>query len=203
MSTAFVEALRPRIAAGLRVQGFSSSTTTEALALTVGIELLSGSGDSLDLDVDGADEFDSDLNLIKGGGGALLREKVVAQRSRRFWILVDSTKKADVLGTSHPVPVEVLPYDWEGTAALCAAQVACRPERRHGPGGPYKTDNGNYLLDLYFPNGIADPGLVAARLTAIAGVLGHGLFLGLATAALVFDHGTVRVLGDLDQERIS
>ncbi len=87
---------------------------------------------------------------------------------------------------------------------LCALpKWHAAPERRHGPGGPYKTDNGNYLLDLYFPNGIADPGLVAARLTAIAGVLGHGLFLGLATAALVFDHGTVRVLGDLDQERIS
>lgn len=203
MASSFIEALRPRIASGLEVKGLCASKATEAIARDVGIELLSASGGILDLDVDGADEFDAELNLIKGGGGALLREKVVAQCSRRFWVLADSSKEVGQLGSTHALPVEVLPYDWEGTAARCQAQLSCRPDRRRQPtGAPFVTDNGNFLLDLDFETGLADPLEVALRLGEIAGVLGHGLFLGLATAALVFDQGTVRVLGQLDRERI-
>ncbi|HUY55527.1 MAG TPA: ribose 5-phosphate isomerase A [Candidatus Nanopelagicaceae bacterium] len=203
MASAFIEALRPRIASGLEVKGLCASEASEALARDVGIELLLASGGVLDLDVDGADEFDTQLNLIKGGGGALLREKVVAQSSRRFWVLADSSKEVGQLGSTNTLPVEVLPFDWEGTAARCQAQLSCRSERRRQPTNePFVTDNGNFLLDLHFETGMADPREAASRLGEIAGVLGHGLFLGLATAAIVFDQGTVRVLGQLDQERI-
>lgn len=203
MASAFVEALRPRIAAGLVVQGRCASQATEALAREVGIEILGSSGQGLDLDVDGADEFDAALNLIKGGGGALLREKVVAERSRRFWVLVDASKEVDRLCSAHPLPVEVLPYDWETTAALCETRLACRSEQRQATDRPYRTDNGNYLLDLHFQSGIADPAGAAQHLAEIAGVLGHGLFLDLATAVLVFEQGAVRVMGQLDQDRNS
>ena len=201
MASAFIEALRPRIQEGLRVQGLCSSKASELLARDVGIELLSTSDGALDLDVDGADEFDSSINLLKGGGGALLREKVVAEHSRRFWLLADASKQVAQLASLHPLPVEVLPFDWEGTAALCEARFACQAEVRGGAEVPVVTDNGNYLVDLHFPGGLADPGEVALRLSGIAGVLGHGLFLGLATAAIVFDAGGVRVLGNLDSER--
>lgn len=203
MASAFIEALRPRIASGLEVKGLCASKASEAIARNVGIEILSSSGGTLDLDLDGADEFDAQLNLIKGGGGALLREKVVAQCSRRFWVLADSSKEVGQLGSTHALPVEVLPFDWEGTEARCRAQLSCRTERRRQPSGdPFVTDNGNFLLDLHFEEGPPDPHMVALRLGEIAGVLGHGLFLDLATAALVFDQGKVRVLGQLDRERL-
>ncbi len=201
MASAFIEALRPRIESGLAVQCFCASKASEALALEVGIEVLSTTGQGLDLDVDGADEFDHRLNLTKGGGGALLREKVVAQRSRRFWVLADASKQVERLGSAHPLPVEVLPYDWEGTAARCEAELGCHSERRQAGDHPCLTDNGNYLVDLSFPDGLTDPEWAAHQLSGIAGVLGHGLFLGLATAALVFDAGSLRVLGHLDQSR--
>lgn len=201
MASAFIEALRPRIASGLRVQGLCTSRASEALALGAGIQLLSTSGGNLDLDLDGADEFDSSLNLLKGGGGALLREKVVAERSLRFWVLADSSKEVGQLGSTRSLPVEVLPYDWEGTAALCGARLACRPQLRQARGEPFVTDNGNYLLDLELTGGLSEPRATASLLGGIAGVLGHGLFLGLATAAIIFDRGQLRVLGQLDAER--
>ncbi|HEY6537750.1 MAG TPA: ribose-5-phosphate isomerase RpiA [Candidatus Dormibacteraeota bacterium] len=201
MASALVMALGPRVKAGLAVQGICTSRATEDLARAAGIELISGSGEGLDLDLDGADEFDSRLNALKGGGGALLREKIIAQRSRRLWLLVDASKEVDLLGSSHPLPVEVLPYDWEATAARCeagtGAKAALRGELEH----PALTDNGNYLLDLTFPDGLIDPEAAGRALDAIAGVLGHGLFLGLATAAILFKRGGVKILGDLDRER--
>jgi len=201
MASAFVEALRPRIESGLLVQGLCTSRATEALAREAGIELLATTAGALDLDVDGTDEYDASLNLLKGGGGALLREKVVAERSRRFWVLADASKEVSELGSNHPLPVEVLRYDWEGTAALCEARLACRSELRIREEAPFLTDNGNYLLDLHFPTGLADARAASTRLGEIAGVLGHGLFLGLATGAIVFDAGGVRVLGQLESER--
>lgn len=203
MATGFIEALRPRIDAGLRVRGLCTSEATERLALAAGIEILSSADGPLDVDVDGADEYDLSLNLSKGGGGALLREKVVAQRSRRFWVVADSKKQVTQLATLHPLAAEILPFDWEGTAALCQARLSCRPQLRDGGGQPFLTDNGNYVLDLNFQSGLADPEEVAGRLSGIAGVLGHGLFLGLATAAVIFDGRGVRVLGDLDAERLN
>jgi len=201
MATGFIRQLRPRIASGLQVQGLCTSRATEALAREAGVGLLSSSRGGLDLDVDGADEFDSSLSLLKGGGGALLREKVVAERSRRFWFLADASKRVARLGSEHPVPVEVLRYDWEGTAARCETRLGCRAQLRLREDHPVISDNGNFLLDLDFPGGLADPQAVAAGLSAIAGVLGHGLFLGQATAGLIFDSGGVQLLGDLDFDR--
>ena len=203
MATAFIAALQPRIEAGLRVQGLCTSEATESVALAAGIEILSSADGRLDVDVDGADEYDLSLNLSKGGGGALLREKVVAQRSRRFWVVADSTKQVTELATLHPLAAEILPFDWEGTAALCQERLSCRPLLREEGGNPFRTDNGNYVIDLHFPSGLADPEEVAARLGGIVGVLGHGLFLGLATAAVIFDGRGVQVLGDLTAERAS
>jgi len=201
MAVAFVEALQPQIGVGLKVRGLCTSRATETLAKSVGVELLVNSVGGLDLDLDGADEFDSQLNLLKGGGGALLREKVVAQGSRRFWILADSSKQVDRLGSAHPVPVEVLCFDWEASAALCEARLSCRSELRGGREKPLVTDNGNYLLDLHFPGGLTDAPEVARQLGQIAGIVGHGLFLGMATAAIIFDGDEVCILGDLNRER--
>lgn len=200
MASAFIDALRPRIESGLRVQGLCTSLETERRARAAGILILEGSERGLDLDVDGTDEYDRGLNLLKGGGGALLREKVVAERSRRFWVLADSSKEVLRLGWAHPVPVEVLPFDWEGTAARCGAQLDCRWQLRGGAPAPFITDNGNYILDLHFEGGLADPERAGQELIALAGVLGHGLFLGLTTAVLVFNQGQVQVLGDLGDE---
>lgn len=201
MALAFVEALRPRVEAGLAIQGLCTSRATETLARSIGIELLANSAGGLDLDLDGADEFDPQLNLLKGGGGALLREKVVAQASRRFWVLADASKQVSQLAAAHPLPVEVLPFDWQASAALCEDRGSCHAELRGGLERPFITDNGNYLLDLHFPGGLTDPSKTALELSQIAGVLGHGLFLGMATAGLIFDAGQVRVLGDLDRQR--
>ncbi|MFZ0995418.1 MAG: ribose 5-phosphate isomerase A [Candidatus Dormiibacterota bacterium] len=203
MATAFIAALRPRIEAGLRVRGICTSKATERMALAAGIEVLSASDGPLDLDVDGADEYDLCLNLSKGGGGALLREKLVAQRSRRFWVVADSTKQVTHLATRHPLAAEILPFDWEGTAALCAERLSCQPRLREVSSKPFVTDNGNYVIDLHFPSGLADPAAVALQLSEIAGVLGHGLFLGLATAAVIFDGRGIQVLGDLSAERLN
>ena len=201
MATGFIAALRPRIEAGLRVRGLCTSAATERVALAAGIEVLSAADGPLDVGVDGADEYDLSLNLSKGGGGALLREKMVAQRSRRFWVVADSTKQVTQLATRHPLAAEILPFDWEGTAALCEQQLSCQPRLREDGGKPFVTDNGNYVIDLHFPTGLADPEATAAQLSGIAGVLGHGLFLGLATAAVIFDGRGVQVLGDLNAER--
>jgi len=201
MATAFIAALRPRIEAGLRVRGLCTSGATERLALAAGIEVLSAADGPLDIDVDGADEYDLSLNLSKGGGGALLREKVVAQRSRRFWVVADATKHVTQLATLHPLAAEILPFDWEGTAALCQQRLGCQHRLREAGGKPFVTDNGNYVIDLHFPSGLADPRAVAVQLSEIAGVLGHGLFLGLATAAVIFDGRGIQVLGDLSAER--
>jgi ribose 5-phosphate isomerase A len=138
----------------------------------------------IDLTIDGADEVDPQLNLIKGGGAALLREKIVAQASLREVIVVDEAKLSPQLGTRWAVPVEVVPFGWGAQArwiATLGAQVSLR--RRDG-GEPLTTDQGNYLLDCNF-GPIDDPGTLAAQLSTRAGVVEHGLFLGLATDLIV------------------
>ncbi len=201
MATALIAALRPRVVSGLRVQALCTSLATERRAREAGIELLGDTRQPLDLDLDGADEFDAQLDLLKGGGGALLREKVVAERCRRFWALVDSTKGVSRLAARHPLAVEVLPFGWQGTSELCQERLGCRAELRGGEERPFVTDNGNYVLDLHFEGGLERPRETSSVLAGIAGVLGHGLFLGLATAALVAEGEEVRVLGDLGARR--
>jgi len=143
---------------------------------------------SVDLTIDGADEVDPDMNLIKGGGGALLREKVVACASRREVIVVDASKLSDRLGIRFALPVEVVPFA-RTTEARFLASLGADVSLRDG--GSFRTDSGNYILDCRF-EGIDDPHALAARLDVRPGIVGHGLFLGLATDLVVAGPDGVR-----------
>jgi ribose 5-phosphate isomerase A len=138
----------------------------------------------LDATIDGADEVSPDLDLIKGGGGALLREKIVAQASQREIIVVDDSKLSPALGTHWPVPVEVTPFGWRAQIAFLESLNA-RVVLRTGPDGiPFQTDQDNLILDCHF-GPIQEPRELASQLSLRAGVVEHGLFLGLATDVIV------------------
>ncbi|MBI3159916.1 MAG: ribose-5-phosphate isomerase RpiA [Chloroflexi bacterium] len=161
------------------------SLSVERAALEAGIPLTTlEEHPILDVTIDGADEADPRLNLIKGGGGALLREKIVAQASRRQVIVVDESKLSQVLGTHWPVPVEVLPFGWGVQSAFLESLGAEVRLRRNPDGATFTSDQGNFILDAGF-GPITDPPALAARLDARAGILAHGLFLGLATDLIV------------------
>jgi len=149
---------------------------------------------SLALAVDGADEVSPRLDLIKGLGGALLREKLVAQAARRFIVVADESKLVRRLGTRAPVPVEVVPFGWS-TLVPFLEQLGSQPALRRGPDGePVVTDNGNYLVDCRFRRGIADPAALARALARRTGIVEDGLFLRLARVAVVAGAGGVRLL---------
>ena len=139
---------------------------------------------AIDLTIDGADEIDPDLNLIKGGGGALTREKIVAQASRREVIVADETKLSPRLGTRFALPVEVLPFGWQSQARYLRDLGAVVAPRQAADGTAFRTDQGNYVLDARFPP-IADAPALAAQLGQRAGIVAHGLFLGLAQDAII------------------
>jgi ribose 5-phosphate isomerase A len=148
----------------------------------------------LDLTVDGADEVDPNLDLIKGLGGALLREKMVAQASRSMVVIVDDSKVVTRLGTRSPLPVEVVPFAWKSHVPFLR-ELGCEPSlRKTQTGEPLVTDNGNYILDCSFSAGIADPRSLDQTLAARAGVVESGLFLGLASRVFVGGDGTVESL---------
>jgi ribose 5-phosphate isomerase A len=147
----------------------------------------------VDLTIDGADEVDPHLNVIKGGGGALLREKVVAQASRREIIVVDESKLSPALGTHWPVPVEVVPFGWRSQAAYLESLGARPVLRQNSDGTPFQTDQGDLILDCHF-GPIQDPVQLAARMSERAGIVEHGLFLGLATDVIVAGEQGVRHL---------
>jgi ribose 5-phosphate isomerase A len=169
----------------LDVAGVPTSHATEALARGLGVPLTTLEDHPvLDVTVDGADEVAPDLSLIKGGGGALLREKVVAQASRRVVILVDAAKLSPMLGTRWAVPVEVLSFGWRSQSLFLESLGARVTVRLDSRGAPFQTDGGNLVLDCAF-GPLAHPAQLAARLDARAGVVGHGLFLGLATDLVV------------------
>lgn len=174
------------------VRGVPTSRETEALARGLGVPLTTlEEHPVLDVTVDGADEVAPDLSLIKGGGGALLREKIVAQASRRVVIVVDAGKLSPQLGTRWPLPVEVLPFGWR-SQALFLESLGARVTVRRGPdGAPFHTDQGNLVLDCGF-GPLAHPEELAARLGARAGVVGHGLFLSLTTDLVVAGPGGVQ-----------
>jgi ribose 5-phosphate isomerase A len=145
----------------------------------------------LDLTIDGADEIDADLNLVKGAGGALLREKVVARASRFMLVIADSGKVVEQLGTVA-LPVEVVPFAMPWVADEVEGLGGAPQIRLDGAGQPWKTDQGNFVLDCRFA-GLADPKGVAARLVEVPGLVEHGLFIGMAGAAVIADGE--RVLG--------
>ncbi len=167
------------------VTGVPTSTTAEAEARQAGIPLVNlDLAREVDLTIDGADEVSPALDLIKGRGGALLREKVVAQASRREIIVVDQSKLSARLGTLSPVPVEVLRFGWRSQAGFLES-LGARVELRSGPNGePLVTDEGNLVLLCSF-GPLDAPAQLAALLAARAGIVAHGLFLGLATDLIV------------------
>lgn len=176
------------------VAGFPTSAATEAEARRLGIPLLPPDLPfDLDLTIDGADEVDPALDLIKGGGGALLHEKTAAQASRRVIIVVDEGKRSPALGTARPLPVEVTRYAWRAQARFLES-LGARVTLRPGAGGePFVTDEGNLILDCEL-GPIADLRALAAQLDARAGIVAHGLFLGLATDVIVAGPGGIEHL---------
>ena len=176
-------ALARRIQEGLRITGVPTSELTAARARDLGIPLTELTG-PIDIAIDGADEVErSKLSLIKGRGGALLREKIVAQAASRFLVVVDESKIVSRLGAA-PVPVEVVPFGWQATARRIGAEF----QRRD-----FVTDNGNYILDCDF-GAIPSPESLASDLDRIAGVVGHGLFIGMASEVHVGTSSGVQIL---------
>jgi ribose 5-phosphate isomerase A len=152
-----------------------------------------GDQPQIDVTIDGADEVDPDLNLIKGGGGALLREKVVAQASRQNIIIVDESKLSPRLGTHWALPVEVIPFAVKSEENFLKSLGAAVTLRTADNGQPSKTDQNNFILDANFGE-MADPNSVAARLNERAGIAEHGLFLGLASDVIVAAEDGIRHL---------
>ncbi|MBX6321369.1 MAG: ribose-5-phosphate isomerase RpiA [Rhodospirillaceae bacterium] len=190
-----VAALGERVRAGQRVCGIPTSERTAALAREAGVPLTGfNERPVVDLAFDGADEVErGTLNLIKGRGGALLREKIVAQAARRLVIVVDDSKLVDRLGERVALPVEVVPFGWQASAARLRGLGGAPSLRRDAGGRPFLTDNGHYVLDCAF-GPIPDPAALAAAIDAIAGVVESGLFLGMASAVVVAGEGGVEVL---------
>lgn len=188
-----VELLAERIRQGLKVRGVPSSEGTHSLAHRLGIPLLSfDEVTELDLTIDGADQATEQLELIKGGGGALLREKVVASLSKRVIIIIDSSKRTDKLG-AFPLPVEVVRFAWRPISERIR-RLGARPElRMTSCGQPFVTDEGNYILDCDF-GVIEDPPALAQELNASPGVMEHGLFVNLADILVVGRKGGVDVV---------
>ncbi len=182
-----IEALGRRVREqGLRIVGVPTSAETDALALHHGITLAEPDGTPIDLAIDGADEVErGTLRLIKGLGGALLREKIIAQAARRFVVIADSRKVVDVLGERSPVPVEVARFG-HGATARRLADLGGRPVLRRVQGGTvFVTDGGNVIYDCAGFAPIRDPFTLERELYAIAGVIETGLFLECATSALI------------------
>ena len=190
-ASAFVRALAARVRGGLRVRGVATSEETARLARELGIDLV-GLEAEIELTVDGADEVDGRLNLIKGHGGALVRERIVAAASRRQIILVTSEKLVETLGTRGPLPVEVLPF----AAPLCRRRLEdleLKPTLRVQDERPFVTDNFNVIFDCD-TGPIDDPATLEQRIRAIAGVIDTGLFLGTAHMVVVSDGDSIREL---------
>jgi ribose 5-phosphate isomerase A len=191
-ATAFVEALGERVREGLPVLGVPTSHATADLASHLGIPL-AGLDDieSIDITVDGADEVDPELNLIKGLGGALVRERIVASCSRRLVILVGSEKLVPTLGDHGVLPVEVVPFA-AGPCRRRLIQLGYPPVPRQVLGQPFLTDNGNYVFDCQIQP-LADPIGLEQTLRSIPGIVGTGLFLGMAPTVLVENGGPIEV----------
>jgi ribose 5-phosphate isomerase A len=182
-----VEALAERVAKGLRIAGIPTSKATAALARQRGVPLTSfAEHRRIDLTIDGADEVErGTLHLIKGLGGALLHEKIVAAASARMIVVVDDSKLVDRLGTRAPLPVEIVAFGWQSVLdRLREAGVAPKLRTGKGENEPFVTDGGNYIADCTVTD-ISDPAGLEQRLAALVGVVESGLFVGLASRAIV------------------
>ena len=169
---------------GLKIRGVPTSIETEELATKLGIPLISfDEVNRLSVTIDGADEFDSNFHLIKGGGGALTREKIVAQISNAMVVVTDPRKDVGVLG-EFPLPVEVVQFGWEVTVRhlqeICPGEVSMR-----GGDDPFVTDNGNFIIDCHFGPSIIEPVKLESKIQSIAGVVEVGLFTHIADAVII------------------
>lgn len=184
-ATQAIRALGARVAAGLRIRAVATSRASEALARSLGIAMLDFADvPRLDLTIDGADEIDARFFAIKGAGGAMLREKVVAAASDRMVVVADASKRVSAIGAAA-VPVEILPFARDSILARLGEGAVLRQR----DGAAYETDNGNWIADCRLS--LDDPLKTAAWLDGIAGVLGHGLFLAEVDAAYIAGDGTV------------
>ena len=182
-----IEAIGERVADGLKVLTIATSIKSEKLARRLSIEVVSLEDEPVvDLTIDGADEVDHNLDLIKGLGGALLREKIVATASTRESIVVDPSKKVEKLGIGAALPVEVIPFAWplvHRNLMECGIDSTLRTAKDGHT--TYETDNGNFILDCTFPQGIVDPAQMESQINGMAGVVENGLFVGLADIVIV------------------
>jgi ribose 5-phosphate isomerase A len=193
---AMTRALGQRVAEGLSITGVTTSERTTALAASLGIPLVSiDDVDTLDLCIDGADEIDPELNVVKGRGGALLWEKLTARRAKRYIIIASNEKLVRHLGTRLPLPVEIIPHGWKHTSESLLP-LGLQPKLRTSASGvPYVTDGGHYIVDCE-TGGIENPSELARSIKSLTGVVEHGLFIDMVDLALTVDEA-----GEIDEIR--
>src|SRR4029077_12336989 len=189
-ATIAIRYLGERVRDGLKIRGIPTSIASRDLAIQLGIPLTNfDEVQEIDVTIDGADEFDPALNLIKGGGGGMLREKIVASATKKLVIVTDSTKQVPLLG-KFPVPVEVIGFAEALLAKKIAELGASVAQRKDGAGKPYVTDEGHHILDCRFGQ-IPDPADLARKLSDMPGIVEHGLFVGMASVVLMANAGDV------------
>jgi ribose 5-phosphate isomerase A len=192
-ATIAIRELGRRVKEGLKIEGVATSTAIEALAASLSIPLVNFNEISkLDITIDGADEIDSKFNMIKGGGGALIREKLVAIASEKEIIIVDSSKRVARLGDARVLPVEVLRFGWS-LAERALTKLGCTCVLRRAGDQVFLSDNGNYILDCNF-GGIDDPAGLEKTIKLIPAVVESGLFINLASTLIVGSGQSVQVI---------
>jgi ribose 5-phosphate isomerase A len=178
-------ALGEQVKAGMKLRGVPTSQETAVLAKQAGIPLIDAENRwEIDVAIDGADQVDPHFNLIKGGGGALLKEKIVAASANQFIVMVDHTKQVPVLGGSFPLPIEVIPFGWGSTAREIEALTKSRVVLRERNGAPFRTESGNLIVDVHIDR-ISQPGELETALNLIPGVVETGLFVGRTNVLIV------------------
>lgn len=178
-------ALGEQVRAGMKLRGVPTSQETAALAKQAGIPLIDAENRwEIDVAIDGADQVDPHFNLIKGGGGALLKEKIVAASSKQFIVMVDHTKQVPVLGGSFPLPIEVIPFGWGSTARAIEALTKSRVVLRERSGAPFRTESGNLILDVHIDR-ISQPAELETALNLIPGLVETGLFVDRTSVLIV------------------
>lgn len=189
-----VIALGDKVRAGMKLRGVPTSQETAALAKQAGISLINRENRwEIDLAIDGADQVDPSFNLIKGGGGALLKEKIVAASAKQFIVMVDHTKQVPVLGGSFPLPIEVIPFGWGNTAREIEILTKSRVVLRERNGTPFKTEAGHLILDVHIDR-ISQPAELETALNCIPGVVETGLFVGRTNILIVGTPQGVHIL---------
>ncbi|MBI5673162.1 MAG: ribose-5-phosphate isomerase RpiA [Nitrospirae bacterium] len=178
-------ALGEQVKAGMKLRGVPTSQETAVLAKQAGIPLIDAENRwEIDVAIDGADQVDPHFNLIKGGGGALLKEKIVAASAKQFIVMVDHTKQVPVLGGSFPLPIEVIPFGWGSTAREIEALTKSRVVLRERNGAPFRTEAGNLIVDVHIDR-ISQPGELETALNLIPGVVETGLFVGRTDVLII------------------